>query len=449
MVNRIGAQAAILRRSIDRMWQDQSIETCDDWVIPYIGDLLATNLVSNLDAADQRRDVAKTIYYRRRKGTVAILEEIAADITGWDAKVVEFFRRMARTRHGLDPALGLVLTRCDETDQLRRAEGLTGSLTRTPIGGTARIHNVSASAQTQTAFDEFFHTADLRYGQGRTGWQNIPRLGVFLWRLMSFETGPVTPVAVKGCPGWFTFDPTGRDIPLFGLSVRDADYYASQWVSPIEAQLPTPISQGLFDAEQSSSLLYPNALAVYPTATPQSTLEKIALQHLLVRPERGRVHVALSPPGPVFLKYAYGFAAEMGAGPYDRLSVRAEPAKPVPGLNISGGGPCTIPASGTFVFEDSLTYTTAQDVTVKKDLTVMAADEERPLLRFAPGAGWTEWRITGQAGVNLVLDGMFISGADVVLLLLHARCRQSRRQRRIRVCRIGGRAESRAFPAMD
>src|ERR1041384_8575056 len=71
IVNRIGAQAAILRRSIDRMWEDQSIENCDDWVIPYIGDLLATNLVAGLDARGNRLDVAKTIYYRRRKGTVA------------------------------------------------------------------------------------------------------------------------------------------------------------------------------------------------------------------------------------------------------------------------------------------------------------------------------------------------------------------------------------------
>ena len=46
MVDRIGAQAAILRRSIDRLWDDQSIETCDDWVIPYIGDLLSTNLIA-------------------------------------------------------------------------------------------------------------------------------------------------------------------------------------------------------------------------------------------------------------------------------------------------------------------------------------------------------------------------------------------------------------------
>src|SRR5438552_4312120 len=107
MVNRIGAQAAILRRSIDRVWEDQSIETCDDWVIPYIGDLLATNLVASLDARGQRLDVARTIYYRRRKGTVGVLQEIAGDVTGWNARGAEFFRRLARTPHRHDPAIAL------------------------------------------------------------------------------------------------------------------------------------------------------------------------------------------------------------------------------------------------------------------------------------------------------------------------------------------------------
>ena len=46
IVNRIGAEAAVIRRSIDRMWEDQSIESCDDWIIPYIGDLLGTRLVA-------------------------------------------------------------------------------------------------------------------------------------------------------------------------------------------------------------------------------------------------------------------------------------------------------------------------------------------------------------------------------------------------------------------
>ena len=108
LLNRIGAQSAILRRSIDRMWENQSIETCDDWVIPYIGDLLSTRLVSCLDARAQRLDVAKTIYYRRRAGTLGLLEELVADIAGRDARAVEFFRRLGRTRHQFDPPIGNV-----------------------------------------------------------------------------------------------------------------------------------------------------------------------------------------------------------------------------------------------------------------------------------------------------------------------------------------------------
>src|SRR5271165_3527152 len=90
LINRIGAQAAVIRRSIDRLGENQSIETCDDWVIPYIGDLVATRLVACLPPPAQRIDVAKTIYYRRRAGTVGLLEELAADIISRDARVVEF-----------------------------------------------------------------------------------------------------------------------------------------------------------------------------------------------------------------------------------------------------------------------------------------------------------------------------------------------------------------------
>jgi hypothetical protein len=153
MVNRIGASAAVLRRSIDRLWEDQSIETCDDWVIAYLGDLLATNLVNSLDARGQRLDVANTVYYRQRKGTVAILEEIAADITGWDVRLVEFFRRMARTRHSFDPPIGLpVPGRTAATQSLATGDGATIAfptlnLTKTPIyrGSLQVIVNGSAA----------------------------------------------------------------------------------------------------------------------------------------------------------------------------------------------------------------------------------------------------------------------------------------------------------------
>src|SRR5207302_10175804 len=39
-----------------------------------------------------RREVANTIAYRRRKGTLALLELLANDVAGWPARAVEFYK---------------------------------------------------------------------------------------------------------------------------------------------------------------------------------------------------------------------------------------------------------------------------------------------------------------------------------------------------------------------
>jgi hypothetical protein len=433
IVNRIGAQAAILRRSIDRLWEDQSIETCDDWIIPYIGDLLATNLVANLDARGQRLDVAKTIYYRRRKGTLAILEEIASDTTGWDAKIVEFFRRLGRTRHGLDPAIGVPQAENDDIAALQLAEGLVGPLTRTGIGGLADLRKVYGASKARSAFDEFFHTGDFRRGRGQVGWHNIPRLGVFLWRLKSFGVPATTPVAVTGCPDWFTFDPTGRDIPLFARASRTSEAYGSNWVSPVEAQLPTPISQPLLDTNErlapddTTVRLYPDSLSVLSTPTPAVDDDVIPSDHLKLRSARGRFEYAISPPlgsppAGIWVEFHYGFSSEIGAGPYDRRLGRKVPPTPDPILpTVTGGailtGANAVPSSGTLTLGDSLTYPGADDISVQGQLTLRADNKQRPLIRLpeGPPGSSTEWIISGEEGSCLVLDGLFISGGDVVL----------------------------------
>src|SRR3984957_12161800 len=105
LCQRLAVQLAVVRRSLDRLWEDQSIESCEDWLIPYIAALLDTNLVPAMDARGQRLDVANTISYRRRKGTLGLIEELAADVTGWECRAVEFFRRLPRRRHGFDPAI--------------------------------------------------------------------------------------------------------------------------------------------------------------------------------------------------------------------------------------------------------------------------------------------------------------------------------------------------------
>jgi len=542
MVNRIGAQAAVLRRSIDRLWEDQSIETCDDWVISYIGGLVATNLVNSLDARGQRLDVANTVYYRQRKGTVAILEEIAADITGWNARIVEFFRRMGRTRHNFDPPIGLPASGPTHATQqvaigdggtkvfpslplsatpiypgtlqviqgdlavgnddgfgvitgtggsgltgtldyssgelaldfatappagasisvswnylgfdnsLQIAEGLVGAKTNTQIGGWADLRNVYGASKAQTAFDEFSHTADLRLGVDQVGWQNISHLGVFLWRLYSFAAGISTPVASIQCPGQFSFDPTGRQIPLFAAASRNSNSYGDNWVSPQEWQLPGEISLELMQLALRNPQTYPlyatsvdtpgafsvtpNSVGVYIyTGTRYALLGPSYFlsapeQATTIIPEWGVFQVE-TPSGatpenpPFFVTYNYGFSSTLGAGPYDRRlpGVAADPT-PAPIIPIKGGAPISAaplgpaPVSGTIQIQDSLTYTAIADIAGIANVNIQAINQSRPVLRWpAPASGGkNQWTLNGAGNQSeLLLDGLLISGADIVL----------------------------------
>ena len=455
MVNRIGKQASIVRRSIDRLWEDQSIETCDDWVIPYIADLLATKLVASLDARGQRLDVAKTIYYRRRKGTVAILEEIAFDITGWNARVVEFFRRLGRTRHNLDPEVGRQSIADPSVHRLQLAEGLVGPLTNTGIGGWADLRNNYGASKANSAFDEYYHVADFRRGQGQVGWYNIPRLGVFLWRLNSFPVGLTTPVQSQSCPDQYTFDPTGREIRLFAVS--DSTRYGDNWVSPAEWQLPTPISQSLLQADlqlpiapQNQQHLYAmleqeadgkykvdnRSLGVFDDQgqlilgdqiTADPTLTSPLNAAFFIDPVHGKLIRRSYGQAQFFTTYTYGFSSRIGAGPYDRRVIGEKPVdQPLPLIPpVSGGGSAlttplaTLGDTGTIIIDDSLTYTDVSNLANIRNVTLAGANETRPLIRLpAPTpSSVTEWVFYGADETQSVLrlEGLFISGADIVL----------------------------------
>ena len=414
LVARIGAQAAILRASFDRLWDDQSIETCDEWVIPYIGDLLETKLVASLGGRGWRLDVAKTIYYRRRKGTVSILEEIANDVTGWDARVVEFFRVLTRTRHNLDPALGLPSATDDPQGarELQWAQGLVGVRTATPLGGFADVRDAYGATKAHSAFDEFSHTADLRRGARSVGWHNIPRLGVFLWRLKSFGVRMTTPVALSGCPGHYTFDPTGRFVPLFARQSPRDERYGSSWTSPQEWQLPVPITKPLLRVHRDD--LHPDSFDVLRQAG--SFFDPMDASLVKVYPELGRFKV--DPAEVVRTTYHYGFMSAIGAGPYDRRVLGSPaPAAPAPVTAVSGGGSLAasmgaLPATGTLRIEDSLTYGAPADLTGVVDVRIEGENRERPVIRTASPK---QWVIDGATDAVLQLRGLLVSGCDVVL----------------------------------
>jgi len=441
LINRIGAQMAVVRRSIDRLWADQSIETCDDWVIPYIGDLLDTNLVNGLDAAGQRLDVAKTIHYRRRKGTVELLEELALDVTGWTAHVVEGFRRLARTRHGLDPAVGAgayAQASPAEVAQLLQAEGLTGLLTGGPAGGFADLRSAHGAALANTPFDESFHTADFRVGQGALGHYGIPKLLVFLWRLTSFQVTAGTPVAVTGCPNQYVFDPTGREIQLFLPPPPVPADFSESWTPAHEWQVPGPLTNSLETAidDPGETSPPPPPRPPYPDTVParyelNGGAQLPAWPDIGIWPEVGRFETTGPAPEPFTVNYQYGFSSAIGAGPYNRDLVRDPPAVAGAETIVSGGtgldtalggaGPTATVTLGDSGSPDSMTYTALADVGSTAapiaSLLVRAGPSMRPVLR--PAAGATPWVFTGgvTAGTaaQLVLDGLTLSGCDIVL----------------------------------
>jgi hypothetical protein len=221
----LAQQAATLRRSSDRLWDDTFIDLCADWAVPYLGELVATRMVSALNRRARRVDVAKTIYYRRRAGTPRILEELIADITGWEGKLVEEFRRLGRSRHGLDPG----------------PEPYAGLFTGTMPGGWADLRSVRGAGLADSPFDEFHHTPDVRRPRGHVGRYGIAKLGFHLYRLKATRLDDITPK-----PGplaeTFTFDPSGRDVPLFVRRHRTDDRNRvdwEEWLSAREWEVPS------------------------------------------------------------------------------------------------------------------------------------------------------------------------------------------------------------------
>ena len=84
----VEAAYGTIHENIEALYDDLFIETCDDWVIPYIGDLLGTSHLSG-DPWTLRADVADTIALRRRKGTLASIERLTYDLTRWGVHCVQ------------------------------------------------------------------------------------------------------------------------------------------------------------------------------------------------------------------------------------------------------------------------------------------------------------------------------------------------------------------------
>jgi len=441
----LARQGALVDADVDRLYDNWFIETCDDWVVPYLGDLLGVRALYPVGTAfSPRALVANTLRLRRRKGTALVLEELAADATGWRSRVSECFERVATTQHVNHP----------------RPHAL-----RTPD-----LRDSRAMERVDGPFGAELHTADVRALPA--GRYNLPNVALFLWRLQSYtvQRGDAAPATTRD--GFYTIDPLGRDQPLFNRprTETDIDHLAEPLNVPeplswrdLHAELEArrqaltdgdappqewfaaggggPVVQVWLDGQAvpPEHLVICN-LAPIPGLAPEDWRRPDA--SLLVkarkpgRPDRsfpaaGGVLVGLDPrrgrlalpPGvtaqSVQVRYAYGFPGDIGAGPYDRSVPASDDAHAAfedafdIELRVPSAATPTLAAALTavqagqrvrIVLDHDGTEAIAPDLVLPDThLSIEAAPLRRPVLRG-------DWRLRGNASTRVRLDGLLVDG---------------------------------------
>ncbi len=387
---------AVLRENLDQLYDDQFIETCANWVAPYVGDLIGYRTLYGVAKRTRspRAEVANTIAYRRRKGTATVLEQLARDVTDWHARGVEFFQSLETSQY---------------MNHVRPSNLVTVDL-----------RNWEALERRDTAFNQIAHSVDMRRIETQQGRYSISNIGLFLWRLDAF--------AVRRSPAFrvdderFLFSPLGNNQQL--LTQADPETDITHLAEPLN--VPEPISRRVLakylsqyygqDPRLSLFLEADNIdtslanVQVCNLSDDGATWAHLPVSKISIDPVLGRIAV---PPGtpPVNLRvtYQYGFSMPTGGGSYERgktfvlgggfASVTQGQSLQAELTASQAGGIVQIDDSGRYAEALSLNIPAAAKVEVR------AANEHRPTLVLNG-----DWTITLAPGADLTLNGLLITG---------------------------------------
>jgi len=410
LIDVIAEQVAVLEEDLARAYDDQFIETCAEWVAPYIGDLIGYRSLHAVAPriGSLRAEVANTIAYRRRKGTASMLEQLARDVSGWDARAVEYFQQLATTQY-----MNHLARRSIVSFDARRAAG------RPAVG---------------TAFDVATHAFEARRIARRRGRYNIPDVGIWLWRIAAYplESAPAAKLlpADAGDRRYF-FSPLGTDTPLF--NAPEAEDVVTHIAT--RANVPQPITRR--ELHDHLEAYYPASIAVTcgGVVIPVSAVAACDLSDLsggawayatsdaiLVDPELGRLVLPPSftldghdvPMTDPVVSFQYGFPADLGGGEYGRDTTFTDLAPVVQAstdadIATALAAPVTtqvVQVSGNGRHAIALTLTPADGARIE----LRAADGARPTLVLGQ-----DLVIDGGKDAEVTLNGFLVAGAALTV----------------------------------
>ena len=380
-----------------RLYDDQFIETCAPWLVPYIGDLIGYRPIHGVApaVANPRALVAGEIARRRRKGTIVVIEDLARDVTGWSAHAVEYFQRLIWTQN-----MNHVRGHSTLTPHLRAPDPLR------PV---------------ERAFDTWARTVEvgrISTGEGR---YNVRNVGVHLWRLYAIpvRNQPAAPLDERR----FFFSPLGADLQLFSQMQTEAD------VAHLATPFDVPDAMTLMGLSENLAAFYPRdlSLTVDGAEVPVADISVCNLADdgpgwahdpasgVTIDPERGRIAFpsAADPPESVVVTYHYGAPFFVGGGTYERA--RSLDASLEPRIEVAEGDPLqpeidSVAGGGVVEITDSGRYeeTPAFNPDAEARTGLRAANEQRPAV-LASG----DFVITGGDGSEVVLNGLLLAGGAI------------------------------------
>jgi hypothetical protein len=293
----IEEQAALLEADISQLYDNWFIETCQEWVVPYIGDLLGVSGVRPASKAtfSPRAWIANTLAHRRHKGTLSMLEQLAHDVTDWNAKAVEFFPHLSSTQN---------------VNHVR------------PDNSAFTMRSMDALDLVGTPFDTLARTADFRHIASRRGLYNIPNIGIFLWRLQSYHVYD-SPAYDHGS-GRFSFSQLGNDAPLFNHPATEERLTHAT----LETNVPGPIRRRALHENPRMYCGQGMSINIVKDGVTVDAADVMScdLTGWKNAPKKGKVAVdpvlgrilfpTTEKPKEVRVSYYYGFSADVGGGSY-------------------------------------------------------------------------------------------------------------------------------------
>ncbi len=396
LIQVVAQQVALLEEDLAQLYDDQFIETCSDWVVPYIGDLIGYRQLHGVapQISSPRAEVADTIRLRRGKGTAATLETLARDVTGWDAHVVEMVQRLATTQY-------------------------MGRLRPTNVV-TPNLRDPQPLERAGSAFDSLLHGIDVRNASSGGGWYNLPNVVIFLWRLQAYPV--VSAPATEVDPQRFLVSPYGTAVPLFSRpEPKDPHVTATSALNVGQAisRLGFAKSIDQFYGTDKSVFIQgvaPDAVSVcnLSDASGGAWAHTPAAGRVAIDPVLGRIAFGTAPGTPPLITYHYGFSADLGGGTYDRLGTFQElsPVVTVPAQHPTVQAAIDVAATGGAVeILDSGRYAETLVVAptaIGAFVELRAADQMVPFLALGG-----DLLVSGAASTEVCLNGLWIAGGAV------------------------------------